>query len=354
MVESDKKIIRRRNFRIYNTFLFLQKIYSDLTTQQFNDIDKDDIETIEEVYVLYLLTIIHSINKRGLYTEYVSIENVELESPKGRINIPMSIATRSIQKQKLICSYDELSTNVKHNQIVKTALNNILFRYKFSDRTTNKIRKAMAWFNGIDYIDYKTINWRRIIYNNFNIRYKPAIQLCEKLNNFSIAEKNNDISFEDKLYITFKESLLNFYKEKFKDILMIDTLVSEFSSSAKQFEIMVSKINRFIIMQYDEKAIIIGCTQYEHNMHYTEFDTQLKEIKLAAYKYLNETGVKPTGVLIHCNTTTTLLTEDMKLYNVDNFEVTYVQVDIDVDYKYIEYKLKRIPEVLLNIKYKKT
>ena len=354
MAESDRKIIKRKNFRIYNAFILLQKIYSDLTLQQFNEINKDEIETIEEVYVQYLLKIIHNLNKRGLYTEYISIEDVELESPKGRINIPKSISTQSLQRQKLVCSYDELSTNVRHNQILKTALNNILFNCRFTPKTINKIRKTMSYFNGIDYIDYKSINWKRVVYNNFNIRYKPAIQICEKIHNFSIADRNYDITFENKLYTIFKEYLLNFYKEAFKDILKIDTLLSEFSSSAKPFEISIAKNNRFIILEYDEKAIIIGCTEYYNNMPYTEFDTQLKEIKLAAYKYLNETGIKPMGVLVHCNATTILTAEDMRMYNVDHFEVAYVQVDLDVDYKYIEYKLRRIPEVLLNIKYKKT
>lgn len=354
MAESDRKIIRRKNFRIYNAFTFLQKIYSDLSEQQFKDLDKDEIDTVEEVYIQYLLRIIHNLNKRGLYTEYISIEDVELESPKGRINIPKSISTQSLQRQKLVCSYDELSTNVKHNKILKTALNNILFNYNLSRNTINKIRKTMSYFNGIDYIDYKSINWKRIVYNNFNIRYKPAIQICEKIHNFSLAERSYDITFENKLYLIFKEYLLNFYKSTFKDILKIDTLISEFSSSAKPFEIMIAKSNRFIILTYEEKSIIIGCTEFDSKMHYTEFDTQLKELKLEAYKYLTETGVKPMGVLIHCNSTEVLTAEDMKMYNVDHFEVAYVQVDLDVDYKYVEYKLRRIPEVLLNIKYKKT
>lgn len=354
MAETDKSAVKRKNFRIYNTFIFLQKIYSDLTVSQLNELNKDEVETVEEVYIQYLLRLIYNLNKRGLYTEYVSIEDVELESPKGRINIPKSIATQSLQRQKLVCTYDELSTNVKHNQILKTALQNILFNYKLTDKTINSIRKSMSYFNGIDYIDYKTINWKRIIYNNFNIRYKGAISLCEKLNNFGIAERNSEITFEDKLYITFKEFLLNFYKEKFKDILEVDTLLSEFSSSAKVFEMVVSKHNRFIILKTEEKAIIIGCTEFIKDMHYTEFDTQLKEIKLAAYKYLASTGIKPTGVLIHCNPTTTLSTEDIRMYNVDNFMVSYMQVDLDLDYKYIEYKLKRIADVLLNIKYNKT
>ena len=108
------------------------------------------VKTIEDVYVITLCNVVNVIARRGLYKEYIRIEDSELISPKGRIDISKSVIKQTRLKGKLICSYDELSDNVLHNRIIKTVLLHMIYNKNVSKEFVYLIQKTLNNFNGLN------------------------------------------------------------------------------------------------------------------------------------------------------------------------------------------------------------
>ncbi|WP_420909110.1 5-methylcytosine restriction system specificity protein McrC [Lysinibacillus fusiformis] len=59
--------------------------------------------------------------KKSFYKEYISNEE-NLAAVKGKILFKESVAQASLVKARLVCRFDEFSSNIQHNQILKGAI----------------------------------------------------------------------------------------------------------------------------------------------------------------------------------------------------------------------------------------
>ena len=59
--------------------------------------------------------------KRGLGREYIE-KTESLSALRGRIDLSESIKTRSVLRQRLVCSFDDFSVNTPMNQILKATM----------------------------------------------------------------------------------------------------------------------------------------------------------------------------------------------------------------------------------------
>ena len=119
--------MRSNSRAVENTWEMLKTLYKELKHKKFSTLDITSVQTIDDLYALVLVKWCTSLAKEGLYKEYVVVENEELSSPKGQINIQESIARQTMSRGTLLCSYDELSDNIYLNHILKGTLQYIIF-----------------------------------------------------------------------------------------------------------------------------------------------------------------------------------------------------------------------------------
>ena len=150
---------------VENTWKMMQYLYDELRSKRFNHLDIDMCDTIDDLYAIIIATWSMSLAKEGLYKEYVEIEDDELTSPRGQINIAESIARQTQLRGALVCSYDELSANVYLNHILKGTLQYLLYDKNINEKVKIKIKKALQSFNGVEQVDIKYISWKSIKFN---------------------------------------------------------------------------------------------------------------------------------------------------------------------------------------------
>lgn len=338
------------SLRVENAAIFLLNTYRDLRKERLDRVDLANIHSIQEVYAICLSDAVEVLGKRGLYKEYIKQEDVELTSPKGRIEIQKSISRQTKIKGKLICSYDELSDDVIHNQIIKSTLYHTIYNKDIGNETIHRLQKALTYFNGIKIIDTKNINFKDIKFNNSNIRYKTVLSLCKTLLEIDSIEKIIDYTFEDKLYVTFKNQLYNFYNANYKDKYKISTKSIKQNEDEKRFEQLIYKQRHLIVIRSEDKALIIDCDEFDANIDAANEEKKLKILKEAVVEYREETNIKTVGAFIHCNSTDGYRETDLRIVNVDNEIIAYTTIDTNVKYKFIEYKLRSIVSLLLDNK----
>ena len=155
--------------------------------------------------------------KQGLVKDYIDV-NETTSSIHGKINITESINTQSFLKGQLNCTYDEFSVNCDLNQIIKSTLT-LLLKSDISINRKKKIRRLLMYFNDVNTIDLKSINWK-IRYDRNNQTYKMLVNICYLVINGLIhTEKSGKVKLmnfsDDQLMSSLYEKfLLNYFKKE--------------------------------------------------------------------------------------------------------------------------------------------
>ena len=144
-----------------------EKAYKKIETESF----ENSADLLSEILILGVSRQL----KQGLVKDYIDV-NETTSSIRGKINITESINTQSFLKGQLNCTYDEFSVNCDLNQIIKSTLT-LLLKSDISINRKKKIRRLLMYFNDVNTIDLKSINWK-IRYDRNNQTYKMLVNIC--------------------------------------------------------------------------------------------------------------------------------------------------------------------------------
>ena len=103
---------------IENIYYLLCYAWDKLDEADIVSVDKLDKKNILELLSRVLISGMGALIRRGLDREYVEI-NEESRSIRGKIDFNTTIKKNLLQNAQIACTYDDLSYNVLHNQIIK-------------------------------------------------------------------------------------------------------------------------------------------------------------------------------------------------------------------------------------------
>ena len=91
---------------IKNVYYMLTYAFDELRKKQYDDIDKEDFENIQDLFAEILYRGMSMQLKQGLHREYV-LRNDSLSTLRGKLDIVGTIANRIKQKPQLACEFDD-------------------------------------------------------------------------------------------------------------------------------------------------------------------------------------------------------------------------------------------------------
>lgn len=193
---------------------------------------------ISDLFSVVIYECMKRIMQKGLYGEYINVVE-KTQFIKGRIDVKNTIYHNTLKNQrKVICNYDEYTTNNLFNQIIKTTIKYLLKTDIMNDNRIN-LKKIYNNMENIDIIsDWKNIRWDTIKFNRLNDRYEFIINICKfVLNNLIInkeikSEKIEMIDDESQtyhqLFEKFIRNYLRLYYQKYRKNKILDlTIKSE-------------------------------------------------------------------------------------------------------------------------------
>ena len=322
----------------------LKYLYSELRSRRFNDVDVTSLESLDELYAVVITKWCENIAKEGLYKEYITIENEELSSPRGQINVQESIIQQSLTRGKLICSYDEFSEDIYMNHILKGSLQYLSLNKDFNRDLQTKIAKTMQLYNGVGYTDITNIKWKTIKYTNQNIRYKHLIEMCHTMVDEQRLKITTDMTDDDRLYLLFKKQLIKWYQKEYGDEDIVEIMLVPWELDVEpKFEVKSNKNNRLIIIRTETDALVIGIRL--QNELFFEDPKLVKVFQNDMVRHLREVKdeykLKTNGVMIYVNPDKTKLNlQPITMNNVDGYMIGETVVDLHDQWRYIEVKLK--------------
>ena len=110
------------------------------------DEEKLGVEAFENIYELFstlLCLLLKGQLKQGVYKSY-NYEEAELKNIRGKINITDTIKNNSLINKRIYCEYDEFTTNVLMNRIIKTTLVYLIKSPKVTNGIKVQLKKILG------------------------------------------------------------------------------------------------------------------------------------------------------------------------------------------------------------------
>lgn len=169
--------------------------------------------TSSHVIIDLFLNEVSKIIKNGIYRNYISVEEESIFI-KGKLDVKRNAVKKSSKK---ITNYDEFSSDLIENEIIKYTLNKILF----SNLKQNQKKKAKNQYSLFHEVSYKSIDdssYDKISFNRLNKSYSFALQLSIFINKKIIPMNSkgklqfiNIFEDEETMSIIYEAFLRNFY-----------------------------------------------------------------------------------------------------------------------------------------------
>lgn len=211
MTSEQKNIIP-----IKNLFYMLCYAWDVLSIAKDIKVGSDDFDDAYNLLGRVFTFGVGKLIKSGFHRSYVA-EREELSTLRGKINIQESINRLTFYKEKLVCEFDEYSTNDIFNQIIKYTISSLLKSPEIDSKIKQDLKKEMVYFSGIDELAPTKVNRQKLFYDKNNKIYKMLIQIAIMLyDNTSINEEDGNILFKDffrqeQMHKVFELFILNFY-----------------------------------------------------------------------------------------------------------------------------------------------
>ena len=201
---------------IKNLFYMLCYAWNVLAITDDIKVGSDDYD---DAYNLLSRVFSYGIGKlirSGFHRSYIE-QTDELATLRGKILVKESVSQLSMQRKKLVCSYDEYSVNDIFNQVLTYTIDSLVKSPNVSSDTKKELKKQKAFFAGIEAKAPTKENRQKLIFNRNNITYKLLINIAIMLYDNTVVNEDDgknvfkDFYRHEQMQKVYELFILNFY-----------------------------------------------------------------------------------------------------------------------------------------------
>ena len=330
---------------IKNVYNMLVYAFEILKSKEYERLNQEDCEDIYDLLSSLLLCGTQTLIKRGFLKNYVS-QTDELSVIRGRIDIGNSVRRLSFHNAKAVCNFDEFSSNIYFNQVLKTT-----FLYLNSKPLKKNIKrdisKVLMYFNEIDNVNISSIKWDCFVFNRNNVHYNTLLYFCKLICEEAIANHNKGKkdfrTIEDNLLPKlFERFIYAFYKKHLPDSVSFQQQIKWDTDNSD----MLPKMSADTIITSDELKLIIDTKFYSKTLQTNRFSDNQTVISNNLYQIFayvkNEATRMPEkpirGMLLYPQVDIPL----KKSYNIGGNNFYVRTVDLNQEFSKIQQELMDI------------
>lgn len=250
----------------------------------------EQCDSVSNLLVHVLLNATDDLLKRGLAQEYTNYCS-EIDGIKGKIDISETIKRGRFRLGRMYCSHDELSYNIKVNQIIYSTLRNSLKIQDLSKQNESRVLTTIRRMPETKMIQLSESVFKSVHLHRNNTYYKFALNICYLLNQSSLPNEklpHNNVFLdlmenERAMSSIFEKFLMNFYKMECRQDY------PEVSRSQIRFQLMPCGMT--FVKSSDEAFRLLPLMETD----VTLFNPQTKKKIILDAKYYKETLVSRYG-----------------------------------------------------------
>lgn len=339
---------------IQNIYYMLSYAFQTLQAENYKDLAAENFHNTAELCAAILDKGIGIQLKHGLRRDYVS-KSESLSTLQGKLNISESIKTRTMLKKQMICTYDEFSTNIQFNQIIKSTVL-LLLKANITNSRKKSLRKLLLFFSDVNEIDLHFVNWNQQ-YNRSNQNYQMLIGMCYLVYKGLLTTQNNgttklmDFFDGQRMCRLYEKFLLEYYRKEHPELTANASQIAwQLDDTENQMlprmqtDIMLSKNNNILII---DAKYYSHMTQQQYGIHtlhsnnlYQIFTyVKNKEFELRNYEHT------VSGMLLYAQTDEDIIPNNT--YHMSGNQISVLALDLNQDFSKISRTLDDIAKNFL-------
>lgn len=339
---------------IQNIYYMLSYAFQTLQAENYKDLAAENFHNTAELCAAILDKGIGIQLKHGLRRDYVS-KSESLSTLQGKLNISESIKTQTMLKKQMICTYDEFSTNIQFNQIIKSTVL-LLLKANITNSRKKSLRKLLLFFSGVNEIDLHFVNWNQQ-YNRSNQNYQMLIGMCYLVYKGLLTTQNNgttklmDFFDGQRMCRLYEKFLLEYYRKEHPELTANTSQIAwQLDDTENQMlprmqtDIMLSKNNNILII---DAKYYSHMTQQQYGIHtlhsnnlYQIFTyVKNKEFELRNYEHT------VSGMLLYAQTDEDIIPNNT--YHMSGNQISVLALDLNQDFSKISRTLDDIAKNFL-------
>lgn len=339
---------------IQNIYYMLSYAFQTLQAENYKDLATENFHNTAELCAAILDKGIGIQLKHGLRRDYVS-KSESLSTLQGKLNISESIKTQTMLKKQMICTYDEFSTNIQFNQIIKSTVL-LLLKANITNSRKKSLRKLLLFFSDVNEIDLHFVNWNQQ-YNRSNQNYQMLIGMCYLVYKGLLTTQNNgttklmDFFDGQRMCRLYEKFLLEYYRKEHPELTANASQIAwQLDDTENQMlprmqtDIMLSKNNNILIIDAKYYSHITQQQYGIHTLHsnnlYQIFTyVKNKEFELRNYEHTI------SGMLLYAQTDEDIIPNNT--YHMSGNQISVLALDLNQDFSKISRTLDDIAKNFL-------
>ena len=334
---------------IQNIYYMLSYAFQTLQAENYKDLATENFHNTAELCAAILDKGIGIQLKHGLRRDYVS-KSESLSTLQGKLNISESIKTQTMLKKQMICTYDEFSTNIQFNQIIKSTVL-LLLKANITNSRKKSLRKLLLFFSDVNEIDLHFVNWNQQ-YNRSNQNYQMLIGMCYLVYKGLLTTQNNgttklmDFFDGQRMCRLYEKFLLEYYRKEHPELTANASQIAwQLDDTENQMlprmqtDIMLSKNNNILII---DAKYYSHMTQQQYGIHtlhsnnlYQIFTyVKNKEFELRNYEHT------VSGMLLYAQTDEDIIPNNT--YHMSGNQISVRTLNLNQDFSKISENLNSI------------
>lgn len=332
--------------RIQNIYYMLSYAFQVLNEEGYKRVATEEFDNVAELCAAILAKGVSLQIKRGLSKEYV-LQNEQLSSLRGKIDISASVKQQSMLKKQLVCNYDEFSVNSYMNRIIRTTMD-ILVRSEISKDRKKQLRKLLIYFSTVEPLNRESINWK-LQFNKNNQTYQMLISICYLILKGLLQTTSDgntklmDFLDEQRMCRLYEKFILEYYRKEHTEIRASASQIPW--NTDDDYREMLPVMQSDIMLKKGEKTLVIDAKYYSHTMQ-RQYDVNtlhsgnLYQIFTYVKNLDRERTGNVSGMLLYAKTDEVVLPNNE--YKMDGNTISVKTLDLDCDFSEIKKQLDGI------------
>ncbi|MDO5462989.1 MAG: 5-methylcytosine-specific restriction endonuclease system specificity protein McrC [bacterium] len=279
---------------IHNLYYMLAYAFRVLQEREYVKCAAEAFENAADLLAAILCKGIAIQVRRGLGRDYQN-ETAPLMCLRGKVELTASMQPKHLLQQRMVCSFDEFTTDCYLNRILKTTMVWLL-KCKIAIERKKQLRNLLLYFEGVEVLEHAHINWG-CRFNRNNQSYQMLVAICKLVLTGMIQSKREGtielLDFDDehkaRLYERF---ILEYYRKHFPELNAsaqhIDWAIMDGEDDGflpqMRSDITLSKGNKILIIDakyYAENAQSRYDTPKARSAHLYQIFTYVKNKQVA-------------------------------------------------------------------------
>ncbi len=165
---------------VANIYYLLCYAWNEFAPRQIDRYAAENFPDTLHLFAHQLIVGLKALRRQGFETGYVSLDE-STSAPRGRILMAPSIRTMTAQPGRIHCSFDEMSANIRSNQILKATLSRLLGEETLESPIRRELRQAIGLLSNVRGIELNARLFHDVRVHQNNRLYSFLLTICRFL-----------------------------------------------------------------------------------------------------------------------------------------------------------------------------